>query len=119
LASRWISGSGIEIGALQVPLEVPSAVSVMYVDRKTVPELRAHYPELAEQELVEPDIVDDGQQLASIADASQDFVIANHFIEHCEDPIAAIANALRVLRRRKPLYLAVPASVTHSTGSAR
>jgi SAM-dependent methyltransferase len=108
LAARWLKGSGIEIGALHQPLQVPADASVTYIDRKTVAEARVHYPELANCELVEPDIIDDGEHLASIPDGSQDFVIANHFIEHCEDPIAALGNALRVLRSGGILYLAAP-----------
>jgi SAM-dependent methyltransferase len=109
LASRWLTGgAGIEIGALHQPLRVPAGASVRYVDRKTVPELRAHYPELGAYELVEPDILDDGERLATLHDGTQDFVIANHFIEHCEDPISALANAFRVLRDGGILYLAAP-----------
>jgi SAM-dependent methyltransferase len=73
-----------------------------------VPELRAHYPELDGFDLVEPSVVDDGETLASVADASVDFVIANHFIEHCEDPIGTLSNHLRVLRHSGVLYMAVP-----------
>jgi SAM-dependent methyltransferase len=54
------------------------------------------------------DIVDDGEVLATIPDASLDFVIANHFIEHCQDPIGAITNHFRVLKAGGILYLAVP-----------
>jgi SAM-dependent methyltransferase len=108
VASRWLRGAGIEIGALHQPLEVPRDVSVDYVDRLRVPALREQYPELIAQTLVEPDIVDDGEQLGSISDGSQDFVIANHFIEHCEDPIGTIKNMLRVLRAGGIVFLAVP-----------
>jgi predicted SAM-dependent methyltransferase len=109
LAARWLkAGSGIEIGALHQPLSVPAAATVYYVDRKTIPELRTHYAELAKYELVEPDVIDDGERLSTFADESQDFVIANHFIEHCEDPISALANAFRVLRTGGILYLAAP-----------
>ncbi|MCL5951093.1 MAG: class I SAM-dependent methyltransferase [Chloroflexi bacterium] len=54
------------------------------------------------------DIVDNGERLATIADRSQDFAVASHFIEHCQDPIGAIANMLRVLREDGVLYLIVP-----------
>ena len=36
--------------------------------------------------------MDDGERLATIADATQDFVIANHFLEHCQDPLGALGN---------------------------
>jgi SAM-dependent methyltransferase len=54
------------------------------------------------------DIVDDGERLTTIADASQDFVVANHFLEHCQDPIGTLLTFLRVLRPGGVLFLAVP-----------
>jgi predicted SAM-dependent methyltransferase len=108
IARRYIAGSGIEIGGLNAPLKVSSSATVLYVDRAPVSELRKHYPELDGQPLVQPDILDDGERLASVADSSQDFVIANHFLEHCQDPIGALRNMFRVLVPRGVLYLAVP-----------
>jgi SAM-dependent methyltransferase len=108
LAAQYLAGSGLEIGALFLPLRVPAHASVRYVDRMRVPELREHYPELAEFDLVSPDIVDDGETLASVSEMSVDFVIANHFIEHCEDPIGTLGSHLRVLRPGGALYMAVP-----------
>ena len=108
LAARYLRGSGLEIGALHEPLEVPASASVRYVDRLSTDEQRGHYPELAAEALVPVDVVDDGERLATIPDASVDFVIANHFLEHCEDPIAALGNFLRVVREGGIVYLAVP-----------
>lgn len=108
IASRYLSGSGIEIGALHSPLEVPANAIVQYVDRMTVADLRKQYRELAEYELVEVDIIDDGETLPSIADASVDFIIANHMIEHCQNPIGTIEHHLRVLKPGGILYMAVP-----------
>jgi SAM-dependent methyltransferase len=108
LAGRYLKGDGIEIGALYLPLRLPRGAAVRYVDRLSLPELRAHYPELAEYELVTPDIVDDGERLESIADASTDFVVANHLIEHCQDPIGTLSAYTRVLRDGGILYLAAP-----------
>lgn len=108
VASHYLKGTGIEIGALHNPLKVPRSVRVHYVDRMTVAELRKQYPELASKELVEADIIDDGEKLATIGDGTQDFVIANHFLEHCEDPIDALSNLVRVLRKDGILYMCVP-----------
>ena len=98
----------MEVGALHQPLPVPDRAHVAYVDRLPLNELRRHYPELDGYDLVEPDILDDGESLGSLADGSQDFVIANHFIEHTQDPLGTIANHLRVLRPGGILYMAVP-----------
>lgn len=108
VADRFLLGSGIEIGGLQRPLMVGKNAQVKYVDRMPVNELRRHYPELASVPLVEVDIIDDGERLATIKDLSQDFVIANHFIEHCQNPILAFSNMLRVLKNGGVIYLAIP-----------
>jgi len=108
IAGAYLRGQGIEIGALHNPLKVPKTVRVRYVDRMRVADLRKEYPELDGKRLVSVDILDDGTTLATLADATQDFVIANHFVEHCEDPIRALRNMLRVLRAGGVLYLAIP-----------
>ncbi len=79
-----------------------------YVDRMDVDGLRSHYPDLAVEKLVEVDIIDDGEKLGTQLDSSADFIIANHFIEHTEDPLGTLANHLRVIRPGGILYLAVP-----------
>jgi predicted SAM-dependent methyltransferase len=108
LAARVIKGTGIEIGALHNPFPVPEAARVSYVDRLGTSELRDEYPELADRPLVEVDVVDDGETLAKFEEASLDFVIASHFLEHCEDPVGALKAHLRVLRPGGVLLLAVP-----------
>ena len=108
LANRYIRGSGIEIGALQKPTQLNPACQVRYIDRMSLQKLLEHYPEMAQIPVQAPDIVDDGQQLAHIAEDSQDFAIANHFLEHCPDPIRSIHNMLRVVKQGGILFLAVP-----------
>ena len=108
IAETYLRGEGIEIGALHNPLKLPDTVTVKYVDRLPVAELRKQYPELESQQLVDVDIIADGEKLETIGDASQDFVIANHFIEHCQDPIRALLNMFRVLKVWGMLYLAIP-----------
>jgi len=108
VAAAFLRGDGIEIGALHHPLVVPRAARVTYVDRMNVAELRRQYPELANEPLVETQIVDDGETLATIGEATQDFVIANHFIEHCENPLLTVRNLLRVLKGGGIVFMAVP-----------
>lgn len=108
IANKYLSGQGIEIGALHSPLVVPLGAKVSYVDRMTAPELRQQYPELRKYDLVNVDIVDDGESLRNIASATLDFVIANHFLEHCENPIKALENMFRVLKPGGIMYLAIP-----------
>lgn len=108
VAATYLKGDGIEIGALHNPLRVGGKARVKYLDRMSVADLRRQYPELAREQLVEVDIVDDGEQLATVADQSQDFVIANHFLEHSQNPLLAFRNIYRVLRPGGVLYLALP-----------
>jgi len=106
LASIYLSGNGIEVGALHSPLKVPSDAKVQYVDLKMPEELRKFYVGLTDIKV--PDILTDGEKLTGVKDESQDFVIANHFIEHCEDLIGTIENFLRVVKRNGILFLALP-----------
>ena len=107
-AASYLSGEGIEIGALHQPLAVPPQAHVRYVDRMTSPDLRREYPELAGWDLTEVDIVDDGEKLTTIAADSQDFIIANHFLEHTEDPVGTIETHLTKLKPGGVLFYAVP-----------
>lgn len=106
LARRHLRGEGIEIGALHKPLRV--AARVRYVDRYSREGLRQAYPELAALPVVDPAIVDDGEKLTRVEPSSQDFVIANHFIEHCADPIGTLMVFASKLRPGGAIYLAMP-----------
>ncbi len=108
LSGEFLLGSGIEIGALHLAMALPPGTQVRYVDRMTVPELRGHYPELATVELAPVDVVDDGELLSTIEQESVDFVVANHFLEHCEDPIQTIETHLGKLKPGGVLFYAVP-----------
>ncbi len=107
-SARWLIGHGIEIGALHNPLPVPEGAVVSYVDRLPVDALRQHYPELADEALVPIDLIGDAEDLSQIPDASQDFVIANHLLEHLENPLRGLVEMHRVLRPGGVLYVALP-----------
>ncbi len=111
LAREFIRGTGLEIGALYNPLFVPRGVTVRYVDRCPVSELRAQlkdFPDLRDTPLVPVDILEDGATLCSIEPGSQDFIIANHFLEHVQEPIGTIRRHLELLAPGGILYLGVP-----------
>jgi SAM-dependent methyltransferase len=78
------------------------------MDRMTTPDLRREYPELADYPLTEVDIVDNGETLATVAPESQDFIVANHFLEHTEDPVGTIETHLSKLKPGGVLFYAVP-----------
>lgn len=108
IAAHYLRGEGIEIGALDAPTPMPEQAHVRYVDLRTAAELRAQYPKLAAVALVEPDIIDDAETLAKVGDATVDFLIANHFLEHCQNPLGALRNQLRTVRPGGWLLYAVP-----------
>jgi SAM-dependent methyltransferase len=106
--ARFLAGEGLEIGALHLPLATPGRARVRYVDRMSVDDLRSEYEELADWDLTPVDVIDNGELLATIPEASQDFIVANHFLEHCEDPIRTIETHLGKLKPGGVLFYAVP-----------
>lgn len=108
-AHLYLSGEGIEIGALHKPLEVDrEKCSVKYIDYKTFDENRLRYPELEKEAIVFTDIVDDGFTLNKIEDNSQNFIIANHALEHSPDPYGTLLRWLSKLKVNGVIYAAIP-----------
>jgi len=108
IASNYLKGEGIEIGALHNPLIVLKGTKVRYVDKWTAEQLAATYPELRDRKLVNVDIIDDGETLATIPESSVDFIIANHLLEHCRNPFRTIERMFALLKTGGVLYLTVP-----------
>lgn len=108
LSRAYLAGDGIEIGALYEPLWTSPAARVRYVDRMDVTGLREAYPELKDIEFCHVDIVDDGEHLNTFPNSSLNFIIANHVLEHCENPIGAVRAHLSKLKPGGVLYYAVP-----------
>lgn len=109
-AERYLRGEGIEIGALDHPLPAPPQAKVRYVDYISKQESAARHPQLVLDELVDVDYVDDGFTLSTVPSGSQDFVIANHVLEHSPDPLGALLNWSRVLKPDGILFFSVPIS---------
>jgi SAM-dependent methyltransferase len=127
ISDSFIAGCGVEIGAFASPLPVPSSAQVKYVDKYNLEELDASHKVMGLSlsdfgvdlaNVVRPDIVDDGECLSKIGDFSQDFVIANHVLEHFEDPIKGFKNMLRILRHGGVLYVSLP-EMRHSFDCTR
>lgn len=106
VAARYLRGHGLEIGALHMPMRLPSGATVQYVDRLDYEALTEAYPEC--QGLTRPDIVDNGFRLESVSHSSYDFVVANHVLEHSPDPVGALTRWWQVLRANGVLLLTVP-----------
>lgn len=103
-----LSGRGLEIGPLHRPMVKHDGMQMEYVDRCSVAELRAHYPELNELPLVEPDVIDDAESLSSVADQTYDFLISAHVIEHMRNPLSSLEQWCRVVKPGGYIYMVVP-----------
>lgn len=106
---KYFRGKGLEIGALHKPLLAGGKeVNVAYVDISDKGGLIRHNPEIAAEDIKEPDIIADAQDLSAIPCGHVDFIIANHVLEHLPNPIKALKEFSRVLKAGGILYLAVP-----------
>ena len=109
LAHQYLHGCGIEIGALHNPCTVPDGTVVRYVDSQPTEKLTEYYSTEMHGHSIHPvDIVADGQTLEGIADASQDFVVANQVLEHLENTLLAVENMLRVVKPGGVVFLSLP-----------
>jgi predicted SAM-dependent methyltransferase len=114
LARRYLVGDGIEIGAAMLPLRVPPRVRVTYVDKFDQDALIAKAgcdflgAGIDGTAIPATGVIDDAQTLSSFRDESVDFVIANHVLEHIEDPIGGLKSFLRVTRKDGIVFLTLP-----------
>ena len=97
----------MEIGALHCPLPLPPSAQARYVNRHSPEVLRTLRADAGDA-IVTPDLLADGFSLDCIAAVSQDFVVANHVLEHAVDALGTLENWLRVLRPGGVLFVAVP-----------
>jgi SAM-dependent methyltransferase len=103
LALKYIQGEGCEIGGLHNPLPVQPGVQVTYVDR--LPEGQAHPDQVNVHKNL---VIDDAEFLHHFEDGTQDFLIANHVLEHCHDPIGTLKTWARVLKPGGIAFVALP-----------
>ena len=113
LAREYLRGDGLEIGALHLAILMPPGARARYVDRMSVEELREHYPELGDLDLAPVDVIDDGERLDTVPAESQDFIVANHFFEHCQDPIGTLETPPEQAPPRRGPVLRDPGQALH------
>ena len=108
LTEQYLTGDGMELGALHNPVKVAENAHVTYLDTRSREELVAYYPETAVHCPVNVDLIADGHTLEGILDGTQDFFAANQVLEHLENPLLAVENMLRVLKPGGVLFLSLP-----------
>ncbi len=105
LARKYLSGTGIEIGALARPVIAPHA-EISYYDRSTEAELAALYPHVADR-LKPLDGIAALESLEPIENETQDFVIACRVLEYSGNVLAAFHAMHRVLKPGGHAFLSV------------
>lgn len=107
LVQKYCKGYGAEIGAGVQPMLVPRGSRTVYIDAEPADFWRQD-PRWQHENIRDPDIIDEGETLSTIADDSFDYLIAAHVLEHIEDPILAIKNWVRVVKPGGHILVAVP-----------
>lgn len=104
VSDLFIHGHGIEAGAGARPFPIPLGANCFYGDIRDSEKLKAYFK--VDEVAVDGSI--DAQTYAGIEDNSLDFVISAHVIEHLENPLGSIENAVRVLKPGGIHLLVVP-----------
>jgi len=104
IASKFIRGRGLEVGAGSRPFPHPPSTQVSYGDIRDRDSLQKYFhgTEIKTGGHI------NAQTFAGVENESLDFIISAHVIEHLRDPIGSIVNAIRVLKPGGIHLLVVP-----------
>ena len=108
IAATFLTGRGVEIGAFSQPNDLPPDREIAFYDRYPAEALREVYDAGSGRPLMEPDYVGQAETLDGLPDAAFDFVIANHVIEHLQDPILFLKSVDRKLAPGGRAMIAAP-----------
>lgn len=108
IATAFLHGRGVEIGALTQPTDLSPDCEVLYYDRFPAHVLRTFYDHTGEGPLFEPDVLGNAETLEGLGAETFDFIIANHVVEHLEDPIAFLKSVASHLNIGGRAMLAAP-----------
>ncbi len=107
-ANKYLSGDGIEIGAQFRPIQITNnKANVKYVDRISREKTSEIYG-LPVDSLIEPDYCLEADNLHIFPNNSLDFIVANHVLEHTEDPIGTLVEWFRVVKEQGTLFITAP-----------
>jgi SAM-dependent methyltransferase len=109
--TRHLSGTGLELGPFfqPFPVDMPGT-RVWYVERRTVEENEALFPEWDGAPFQRPDLVADldRERLGMVRTGSLGFVIASHVLEHLAEPLGMIDDIHRVLEPGGTVLIVLP-----------
>ncbi|MEW6584692.1 MAG: methyltransferase domain-containing protein [Nitrospirota bacterium] len=114
ISYEYLTGKGIEFGALHNPLPVDvEKAHVVYADRLTKLQAIDRFAEFgsaAAPFIVDPDIIVDVDKddISFLAGHNFNFFIANHFIEHIANPIRFIRDVGSIMKTGAILFISVP-----------
>jgi len=108
IAAAFLHGKGVEIGPLTQPTDLAPDCAVIYYDRFPSHVLRTFYDHTGEGPLCEPHVIGEAETLDGLGDERFDFFVANHVIEHLEDPIAFLKSLASHLKIGGRAMLAAP-----------
>ncbi|MBT5909790.1 MAG: glycosyltransferase [Opitutae bacterium] len=105
-----LRGNGLEIGAFEHPAIIPDYCKVKYCDVLHKNDAIKLFPEINEANLPEIDYIInlDETGLNDFSSNSYDFIIINHVIEHLYNPIKALSECFRVLKKGGLIVISVP-----------
>lgn len=107
LASQ-LRGKGIEFGAAANPFPVPLDCEVKYADLLPTEKLGQQLYHKEHPDFVDIDVIASFDDMHSIKDNSQDFIIACHVIEHTQSPFRALDHSWQKLKPGGKLLLIIP-----------
>ena len=108
IAAAFLTGRGVEIGAFSQPSDLPPDRKIAFYDRYPAATLREVYDPDCGRPLMEPDFVGQAETLDGLADETFDFLIANHVIEHLQDPILFLRSIAQKVVPGGRAMIAVP-----------
>ncbi len=110
LGARLLSGEGLEIGALHQPFWIPGHCSIQYLDVDGVENIRASFPELANQDIAIPHYIGDIETtpVDDITERTFKFIVLNHVLEHVANPIQVMKHVWDAIDDDGCLVLSVP-----------
>jgi len=107
IANYYLKGNGLEIGAMSSPLIPLHSNEIIYLDRCSKEDSLNLFPEL-NGKLVDVNLIFNIENIELNKIGEFDFIIANHVLEHVENPISVFKGLFDNLKPNGKLFLALP-----------